>query len=71
MFANCFVIQINRWAGSVLQALSFKEDLLTPRETLIKAGCEGACTKYEEGMQGTKYLRVKNAVSNPYPTTQK
>ena len=71
MFAKHSVIQINRWAGSVLQAMSFKEDLLTPQETLIKAGWEGTCTKYDEGMQGTKYLRVKNAVSNPYPTTQK
>ena len=43
-FAQRCVIQINRWIGSVFWTLvgglaTFKEEPLTPRDALIKAGC--------------------------------
>ena len=57
------MIQTNRWAGSVFPTpvggpATFKEELLAPRETLIKAGC----TKCREGVEDKKFLRIKNSL---------
>ena len=43
---------------------AFGVELLTPMEALIKASCEGTCTRYMEGVD-KKWLIVKSAHSNP------
>ena len=65
-FAEHCVIQTYRLARSVFQTsvgglATFKEELPTPRDALIKAGC----AKCWEGVQGKKRLTVKKALSNP------